>query len=65
MQKLIMKLLRKGESPTDQPVRKRLGTLGSAVGVGVNALLALGKLLIGSRTRSTTCPTQRGVWCPW
>lgn len=52
MQNLVRKLLRKGESPTDQPVRKRLGTLGSAVGVGVNALLALGKLLIGSLTGS-------------
>ncbi|MDD6050624.1 MAG: cation diffusion facilitator family transporter [Clostridiales bacterium] len=52
MQNLAMKLLRKGESPTDQPVRKRLGTLGSAVGVGVNALLSLGKLLIGSLTGS-------------
>lgn len=47
-----MKLLRPGESPTDQPVRKRLGTLGSGVGVGVNAVLALGKLLIGSLTGS-------------
>lgn len=52
MQKLVMKLLRKGESPADQPVRKRLGTLGSGVGVGVNALLAAGKLLIGSLTGS-------------
>jgi len=52
VQNLAMKLLRKGESPTDQPVRKRLGTLGSAVGVGVNAILALGKLLIGSLTGS-------------
>lgn len=52
MQNLVRKLLRNGESPTDQPVRKRLGTLGSAVGVGVNALLALGKLLIGSLTGS-------------
>ena len=52
MQKLVMKLLRKGESPADQNVRKRLGTLGSAVGVGVNAVLALGKLLIGSLTGS-------------
>lgn len=52
MQNLAMKLLRKGESPTDQPVRKRLGTLGSAVGVGVNVLLSLGKLLIGSLTGS-------------
>ena len=47
-----MKLLRKGEAPTDQAVRKRLGTLGSSVGVGVNALLAAGKLLIGSLTGS-------------
>lgn len=52
MQKLVRKLLRKGESPTDQPVRKRLGTIGSAVGVGVNALLALGKLLLGTLTGS-------------
>lgn len=52
MQNLAMKLLRKGESPTDQAVRKRLGSLGSAVGVGVNALLALGKLLLGSLTGS-------------
>ena len=52
MQKLVLKLLRKGESPADQPVRKRLGTLGSGVGVGVNALLAAGKMLIGSLTGS-------------
>lgn len=52
MQNLAMKLLRKGESPTDQPVRKRLGTVGSAVGVGVNALLAAGKLIIGTLTGS-------------
>ena len=52
MENLAKKLLRPGESPADQPVRKRLGTLGSAVGVGVNALLALGKLLIGSLTGS-------------
>ena len=52
MQKMVMKLLRKGEAPTDQAVRKRLGTLGSSVGVGVNALLAAGKLLIGSLTGS-------------
>ena len=52
MSKLVMKLLRKGESPQDQNVRKRLGTLGSGVGVGVNALLAAGKLLIGSLTGS-------------
>lgn len=52
MQNLAMKLLRKGESLADQAVRKRLGSLGSAVGVGVNALLALGKLLLGSLTGS-------------
>ena len=52
LENLAKKLLRPGESPADQPVRKRLGTLGSAVGVGVNALLALGKLLIGSLTGS-------------
>ena len=52
MQKMVMKLLRKGEAPTDQAVRKRLGTLGSSVGVGVNALLAASKLLIGSLTGS-------------
>ena len=52
MQKFVMKLLREGENPTDQPVRKRLGTIGSSVGVGVNALLAAGKLAIGSLTGS-------------
>ena len=52
MNKLVMKLLRKGESTQDQNVRKRLGTLGSGVGVGVNALLAAGKMLIGSLTGS-------------
>ena len=52
MQKLVMKLLRKGESPADQNVRKRLGTLGSIVGVGVNALLAGGKFVLGTLTGS-------------
>lgn len=49
---MVKKLLRPGEAPTDQPVRKRLGTFGSSVGVGVNALLAAGKLLIGTLTGS-------------
>lgn len=49
---MVKHLLRPGESPTDQPVRKRLGTFGSGVGVGVNALLAAGKLLIGTLTGS-------------
>lgn len=48
----MTKLLRPGESAMDQRVRKRLGTLGSCVGVGVNALLAAGKLLLGSLTGS-------------
>ena len=45
-------LLRPGENPKEQAVRKRLGTLGSGVGVGVNALLAAVKLLLGSLTGS-------------
>ena len=36
MEKLISRLLRPGESPRDQGVRKRLGTLGSGVGVGLS-----------------------------
>lgn len=52
MEKLAKRLLKPGESPKDQAVRKRLGTLGSAVGIGVNALLTVMKLLIGSVTGS-------------
>lgn len=52
MEWLAKMLLRPGESPKEQAVRKRLGTLGSSVGIGVNALLALVKLLIGSATGS-------------
>lgn len=52
MQNFAKILLRKGESPADQAVRKRLGTLGSGVGVGVNALLAAGKMIIGTLTGS-------------
>lgn len=52
MQLLKKCLLRPGENPREQAVRKRLGTLGSAVGVGVNALLAAGKLLLGTMTGS-------------
>lgn len=52
MDRLARKLLRPGESPMDQAVRKRLGTLGSAVGVGVNMLLTAVKLLVGSLTGS-------------
>ena len=52
MQSFANILLRKGENPGDQAVRKRLGTLGSGVGVGVNALLAAGKMIIGTLTGS-------------
>ena len=52
MEKLARKLLRPGESPKDQAVRKRLGTLGSGVGVAVNLLLTAVKMFIGSVTGS-------------
>lgn len=52
MENLARKLLRKGENPKDQAVRKRLGTLGSGVGVVVNLLLTAVKLLVGSLTGS-------------
>lgn len=52
MKKWVQHLLRPGENPKDQAVRKRLGTVGSCVGVGVNALLAGMKLLVGSVTGS-------------
>ena len=52
MEKMARKLLRPGESPKDQAVRKRLGMLGSGVGVGVNALLVAVKLFVGSVTGS-------------
>ena len=52
MENLARKLLRPGESPKDQAVRKRLGTLGSGVGVAVNLLLTAVKMFIGSVTGS-------------
>jgi len=52
MEKWAMRLLKPGESPKDQHVRKRLGTLGSGVGIGVNALLVAIKLFAGSVTGS-------------
>ena len=51
MENMAKKLLRPGESPKDQQVRKRLGTLGSAVGVGVNALLAAVKLFLRTTSK--------------
>lgn len=52
MERMARQLLREGEDPRDQAVRKRLGTLGSAVGVGVNVLLTVVKLFVGSATGS-------------
>ena len=52
MEKLARKLLRPGENPKEQAVRKRLGTLGSGVGVAVNLLLTAVKFFVGSVTGS-------------
>lgn len=52
MRRMLHRLLRPGESPEDQPVRKRLGTVGSCVGVAVNVLLAALKFLVGALTGS-------------
>ncbi len=52
MKKIWERLLRKGENPRDPAVRKRLGTIGSLTGVGVNVLLTGMKLLIGTATGS-------------
>lgn len=49
---LARRLLRPGETPSDQPVRKRLGTFASIVGVMTNVLLSLTKLIIGTLTGS-------------
>ncbi|MBQ8555104.1 MAG: cation transporter [Clostridia bacterium] len=52
MKKLVEHLLRPEESPQDQRVRKRLGTLGSCVGIGMNTALAAVKFLVGTLTGS-------------
>lgn len=52
MKKLVQKLLRPGEDPQDSAVRARLGSVGSMVGMGVNALLAAMKFLVGVLTGS-------------
>lgn len=52
MKSFVKRLLRPGENPKEQSVRKRLGTVGSGVGVSVNALLAGLKLLVGTATGS-------------
>ena len=52
MMRLAQRLIRPGESPSDQPVRKRLGTFASAVGIGTHILLSLTKVIIGTLTGS-------------
>lgn len=52
MMRLAQRLIRPGENPSDQPVRKRLGTFASAVGIGTNILLSLMKVIIGTLTGS-------------
>ena len=52
MRHFLNRLLRDGESPDQQPVRRRLGTLGSGVGIAVNLLLSALKLLVGTLTGS-------------
>lgn len=52
MMRLAQRLIRPGENPSDQPVRKRLGTFASAVGIGTNILLSLTKVIIGTLTGS-------------
>ena len=52
MMRLAQRLIRPGESPSDQPVRKRLGTFASTVGIGTNILLSLTKVIIGTLTGS-------------
>ena len=52
MQSLIKRLLKPGESPEQPAVRRRLGTLGSGVGIAVNVLLSALKLLAGALSGS-------------
>lgn len=49
---LMNRLLKPGESPDQHAVRRRLGTLGSSVGIAVNVLLAALKLLVGTLSGS-------------
>ena len=53
MTKLLLRLfLPKGAQPEDPEVRRRCGTLSGGVGIGLNLLLSLGKLLAGLVTGS-------------
>ena len=48
----ILHFALRGENPADPAVRRRCGTLSGAVGIGVNLLLFLGKVLAGLLTSS-------------
>lgn len=49
---LIRRFIKNPERVEDPQVRKAYGTLGSGLGIGLNLLLALGKLLLGLATGS-------------
>ena len=49
---LIRRFIRTPENTQDQAVRKQYGTLGSTVGMALNLLLSLGKILLGLITAS-------------
>ena len=68
---LIRMFAERGKDMSPQAVRGRYGTLGSAVGIIVNGLLAALKLLVGMltvplplrRMRLITCPTPAAASC--
>lgn len=51
-QPLTRRLLHPGETYQQQSARKRIGSFGACVGIGVNVVLSLTKLLIGLATAS-------------
>lgn len=51
-QPVTRRLLRPGETYQQQSARKRIGSFGACVGIGVNVVLSLTKLLIGLATAS-------------
>ncbi len=50
--KLLKRLIKNYDNPTDAKVRARVGTLSSLVGIACNALLCLGKLIVGTLSGS-------------
>ncbi|MBE6982602.1 MAG: cation-efflux pump, partial [Ruminococcaceae bacterium] len=50
--KLLRRLIKNYDDPADAKVRARVGTLSSLVGIACNALLCLGKLIIGTLSGS-------------